>query len=371
MFALRWLPGLLLALALPAAAQPVTVKLGGDTVEEGRPAHVRFEFVNTGSRPLLLLGVEARVAQAGAGEVKAARDWTLPLKGVSLDPIEHEVVTLTFSAHDDPGPAARMPLPPVVAGLEGEPYRRVSVLQPGRKVELDVPLVPRAAPVALEAKWRAIPYLPGMPLFAIQDVETWSPGAARAGDPAGEERAGTFGGVGLSVELTRWRRWTGTAAGELLVSQRDLAKLGAYEGSARPRLVVKPAAFGRDAAIARARAAGVTDAVRLADGRWVLQSGARWWLVADAGEVASAEGHLFTAARDLAAMGRVGFDWVTVEDSPELAEELQALELAKARRTKGGRVSLSVEVTSDQLAPFLDLVARHGMRITTQGIRKK
>jgi hypothetical protein len=349
----------LLFLAAVAHAQPVSVKIQPTQLKEGRPTRVRVSFKNTGQRALLLVELGARVIQPGL-QASEILDWTTRVKGRRLDPIEPEVVTLSFSAHDDPGPQARAPKLPIRAGLEGEPFRKLQVLLPGRRTSISLDFVPRAASCTLSATWKAIPYRAGMPLYSIHNVERWSaPGKKTQPNEWGAKTQ-------LVVELTRWRRWSGNATGEVLVSESELAKLGIYEAEERPRLHVQPAPFGRRAARALAQASDVKKAVRLQDGRWVLQSKSRWWLVAAKGTPLSQPGSLYRAARDLASLGLFGFDWFGVKSEPKLAAALRAQKLGTP--TKGG-LGLSIEVSSKTLVPFLELLAKHGMKITAQGIR--
>lgn len=354
---------LLAPAALSAApekkAQPVAVTVKPSKLDEGRPARLRVSFENTSSRPLLLLELGAKVNQPNLSRSEV-RDWTQRTKGVRVD---GEVVTLTLTATDDPGPEARAPRPPVVAGLEGRPYRKLQVLLPGRKVSLGVSFVPRHAACRVTATYKAIPHVAGGELYAIQDVQRWNPGAepTKPGQPMLMPR-----GTGFSVELTRWEPWGGQATGEVLVGEEQLRRLGAYEGVSKERLTVEPADFSQLAASQRAKASGVEQAVRLADGRWVLQSKSRWWLVGAKDEVRSGEGNLYLSARDLASLGRFGLDWYGTKRHKAFAEELRMLEIGHP--TKGG-LGLSIEVDAETLVPFLDLLSRYGGQITRQGLR--
>ena len=105
---------------------------------------------------------------------------------------------------------------------------------------------------------------------------------------------------------------------------------------------------------------------RLADGRWVLQSRSRWWLVSEKGQTLSAEGNLYLSARDLASLGRFGLDWYGTKHHKAFAEALRALQIGHP--TKGG-LGLSIEVDAENLVPFLELLAEHGGQITRQGLR--
>lgn len=363
-----WLVGLAPALCLfaPAAsaapekkAHPVAISVKPSKLDEGRPARLRVSFENTSNRPLLLLELGAQVNQPNLNRSEV-RDWTQRTKGVR---VKGEVVTLTLTATDDPGPEARAPQPPVVAGLEGRPYRKLQVLLPGRKVSLGVSFVPRHAACRVTASYKAIPHIAGGELYAIQDVQRWLPGAepAKPGQPPLLPR-----GTGYAVELTRWEPWRGQATGEVLVGEEQLRRLGPYEGVSKERLTVEPADFSQLSASQRAQADEVKQAVRLADGRWVLQAKTRWWLVGEGTKTLSGEGDLYLSARDLASLGRFGLDWYGTKRHQGFAEALRALKIGHA--TKGG-LGLSIEVDAETLVPFLELLAEHGGQITRQGLR--
>lgn len=362
---MRGLVAVVVALALaPTARGQVSVEPAA--LDEGRPATVRVTWVHEGADPAL---VRRLVIAWPGGErvVEAARDERVVW-------VDDDALALTLEVPDRPGVEGRAPRPPVVARLEGEAAVVFRQVAPGESLIAEVELVP-LRDVELTVTVELHPLRPdalpaGARLRVPGPALTWRPGAAADAAPAEDAPApgplpdprGLLpmpGGpadpdpLGLAppapgqalVRLTRWvPRGLGPSPYVLLPG--DVAR--ALEPVARAHrvgLTLRPAAFGLGAAAERAGFTSVERAVRLADDRWVLQTGGRLAVVGADGPARAFDGEAFPLALALARDGRAPLG----RPDPQVAQALEAAGLGDAR-----------EVTLATLVPLLEALAAHG-----------
>lgn len=349
----------LLLLAAPVAAQadaePGSIRVEPAEVEEGRPVALRVEWTRRGADPAAVV----RFAASGGG-VEAALPGPVERPGLRLDPLP-DVVTLDLLAREELGPQARAPRPPLVARLEGEPCVVLRQVVDGETLALTlvdvVPSVERPLEVKADVEHRRLapgPDLAATDLLVRGPTRRWSPGQAPDLDPTSEPpgdplglRPGGAPGVGITVELVRWvPRGLGPSE-EVLLRKAVVDRLGRGEVRASLAVKVKPARFGRAAALKRAGLAAADQAVRLDEATWLVDADGRVWLVPEAGEVASVPG---AAGRLALALGR-GAE-VEVRFPPDApAEATAGLVTPETPRDKDG--SPRVRVGATTLRPAL------------------
>lgn len=356
-------PALLLACVSAAAAQPVSVKLSGAGLAEGRPGELKVQLENGSARPVLLVSCRVEVAQGGRTLATLGGDLTRVVQGLALasaeaDPLtgldasEEEgerVVTLTLRAIDDPGPAARLPLPDRVSTVQGEEHRLVPLLV--RRSE-QLAFRPQAGPVSISVEWTAVPVPREIPggIYELARERVWKPELT----PEDERSAGPR--TLLRMTTRHWRPWRGELRGELLLRGPTYAALPLYRGTLSKTLPVRAASFGLADARAKSGLERDADGWRLADGRWILQRGERYALVGAQQSALVGRGDLRLLAERLAAGRTLTFSWDSSRRHPELEETFQGLFEGKIEQAKSGRKALVFEVDERSLAPFLELL---------------
>lgn len=347
-----------------ASAQPVEVKLSAPALQEGRPAELKVVLENDSTRPLLLVSCRVTVTQDERTLGVLGGDLTRVLQGLTLasaqpDPLlglgpedEEEgdrVVTLTLRAIDDPGPAARLPLPDRVSTAQGEEHRLVPLLT--RRSE-ELSFRPRVGPITVEVEWSAIPVPREIPagIYELGRERTWRPEAS----PEDERSAGPQ--TLLRMTTRHWRPWRGELRGELLLRQPTFAGLSLYRGTLRKTLSVRAARFGLADALASAKLGRDAEGWRLSDGRWILQRGERYALVAEGQPPRIGHGDLRLLADRLAAGRALSYTWDSARENSELEVDLEGMFEGRIQHAKSGRRGLVFEVDERSLAPFLDLV---------------
>lgn len=370
--------GALVALPEQARADGA-VQVTPDEVDEGRPVTLHVAWIHSGSDPAGLLAFEAQVV--GASE-RVAHPGPSLREALWLDPLSGDAVTLDLEAHETLGAQARAPRPPVTGQLAGTPVTILRQVVPGESLALSLAVVPGAVAVEVAVRVRRLPLRADGPLAGAQVLVpgptwAWRPGplghVGSEPDPGlptisgvdpdplgaglGDPRAP--GGVDLRVRVTRWvPRGLGPSP-EVLLHRDALDALAPEDERHLVQVKVRPAPFGRAAALAKSTLAAPTHAVRLADDRWVVEDpqAGRAAVVAATGAPVVVDGRPFPAALDLARDGRLALTWYEAHEHPDLARALEQGGLVKGRG-KG----LQLEVTPDTLVPFLEALRAHGAR---------
>ncbi len=376
---MRWCLAALALVALVALPELVradgAVQVTPDEVDEGRPVTLHVAWIHSGVDPAGLLALEAQVV--GASE-RVAHPGPSLREALWLDPLSGDAVTLDLEAHETLGAQARAPRPPVTGQLAGAPAVVLRQVVPGESLALPTPALPGAGALELEVRVRRVALRAGGPLTPADVLVpgptwSWRPGAQEAPDdldlgaPADPSAApdplgldgGSSASVGLRVRVTRWvPRGLGPSP-EVLLHREALDALEAADERHVVLVKVRPAAFGRAAALAKCTLAAPTHAVRLADDRWVVEDpqASRAAIVAATGAPVVVDGRLFPEAVDLARDGRLALTWYEAHEHPDLARALE-----QGGLVKGEGKGLQLEVTTNTLVPFLEALRAHGAR---------
>jgi hypothetical protein len=354
-----------------AGAQPVQVKLEKVSLEEGRAGTVRVRLT-TGrgeSRPVLLLATRIELRQQGAPTRRAGGKLVETIHALSLessgqdmipglslgDDDADRVVSVELRAIDDPGAAARLPMPEHVSTVRGVPHRLVPLLE---RRALGLSCQPRAGMVTISVSWEAVVVPKETPrgIYALDRLERWKPEVEGAEPkPMGPRKV-------FRLTTRHWRAWRGPEAerqrpkaAELLLQPKTFEKLPVYRGSLTRSFRVRPAVFGRKEAVAQA-GFDTNRAWRLPDDRWILQGGSAskpvFALVGPRMKKAvTGRGDLSQIARDLSEGRPARLYWATHRGHPDLA--VRITQFFGATHTKG-RERLTWQIELDQLQPFLD-----------------
>ncbi|MBL4846543.1 MAG: hypothetical protein JKY65_13535 [Planctomycetes bacterium] len=346
-----------------ASAQPVSVELKTQSLKEGRPGTIRV-VLRTGAnetRPVLLISARLEVAQVNSPRQVAGGNLVRTVHGLSLETQRRDQITgldaddddvdrfvsLELRAVDDPGPAARQPMPDVVSTARGEALRLVPLL--ARRSE-QRSYLPRAGRCTVTVSWEALVVPKKTPdgVYRLADERRWLPE-----DELADRRA--IGGPRKLFRLTtrHWRRWRGEQQSELLLRQETYAKLPVYRGKVVKRINVRPALFGLAAAERKAQFRKPTAFWRLADGRWILQRRQgrelSYAVVGPKQDAIRGRGDLSVIARVLAEGRSCRLHWGGQRAHPEMGGVVK--ELFDARPRKDG--SLSWAIDAESLVPFL------------------
>lgn len=366
---------LVLALGVTSlvAAQPVRIKLDTPTLEEGRAGTVRAVLTSGAgeTRPVLLLAAEVQVSQEGASTRRAGGPLVETIHGLSLESTSRDaipglaseegdeadrVVSLELRAIDDPGPAARQPLPDVVSTARGVPHRLVPLLARRTLAQACQPL---AGKVTVKISWEAVVVPKETPegIYELARVQRWlREEESRRPEAMGPRKL-------FRLTTRHWREWKGEQRAELLLRTKTLAGLPVYRGSITRTFRVKAAPFSRAGAEAKAGFAA-TEAWRLPDDRWILQQSAggerRFALVGlRMEEAVTGRGDLSQMARDLSEGRPARLRWATHRGHPDLA--VQVKQFYEATYTKGRALTWTIDLV--ELRPFLDEVVKTKLEV--------
>lgn len=377
---LRVTSPLVLALALSslAVAQPVKVQLEQARLEEGRSGTVQVVLSSSGdTRPVLLLAAEVELSQPGAQTRRVGGPLAETIHGLSLESSEVDaipglasdedddadrVVSLELRAIDDPGPAARQPLPDVVSTARGVPHRLIPLLA---RRTLRQACRPGAGRLQVRISWEAVVVPKETPegIYELARVQRW----LREEDSQERKVMGPRRVFRLTTR--HWRQWRGEQRGELLLRPEVLEALPVYRGTVTRTLKVAPAAFGRAAAEDKA-GFSATEAWRLPDDRWILQrtgaSGRRYALVGNRQEAVHGSGDLSQVARDLSEGRPARLRWATHRGHPDLA--VQVKQFNEATYTKSRALTWTLDLVS--LRPFLDELGKTKLELVGGSIRE-
>lgn len=368
-----------LGLASLAGAQPVQVKFERVALEEGRSGTVRV-LLSTGqgeSRPVLLKAAKIELTQAGAPTRQAGGDLVQTIQGLSLessgadaipgltledaDDEGDRVVSLELRAIDEPGPAARAPMPDLVSTVRGVPHRLVPLLA---RRTLGLGCQALAGKVTVTISWEAVVVPKETPegIYALDRVQRWQ--------PEGESRERTGPRKVFRLTTRHWRAWRGEQRAELLLRPKTLRGLPVYRGSTTKTFRVRPAPFGRKAAVAKA-GFEPTQAWRLPDDRWILQrtkgSERTFALVGPKMDtVVSGRGDLTQIARDLSEGRSARLHWSTHRGHPDLA--VQFKQFYEATYSKSMALTWRIDLV--QLRPFLDEVLAAKLEVIGGSLRE-
>lgn len=370
--------GLVLGGGTLASAQPVKVKLETRSLPEGRPGTIRV-LISRGAgdtRPVLLVAARLEVSQRGAPTLRSGGSLLRTVHGLSLETsapdaipgLESDddgdgdrVVSFELRAVDDPGPAARQPLPDVVSTARGEPHHLVPLL--ARRTETR-DCLPLAGVCSVKVSWEAIVLPKETPagVYELARVQNWLPEEE-------SRKARTMGPRKLFRLTTRhWREWRGEQRGELLLRKEAFAKLPVYRGTLTKRIRIRPAAFSRAAAEAKAKLQA-TRAWRLPDNRWILQRSVEgeqsFALVGARQKPLAGNGDLSLIARDLAEGRKSHLRWSDHRSYPDLSVTVK--EFFQAGFSKSRALTWSID--AEQLAPFLEEVGETKVQISGRSLR--